>query len=808
MPKSFRLGGARFPFSPNHAVRAALAGTLAAVSGAAGAQALDEVVVTAERRAMDLQETPLSIVAFDSESLKLRGVDNLRDVTAFAPNFQIKGARGQGDSTPSFSIRGISSGGAATSERSVALYVDGIPMPRAQGSLLSVVDVERIEVLRGPQGTLFGRNSTGGAVRIFTKQPHAEREAYLEVTGGNFDRYDVNGMVNVPLSDSVFVRGQVGYLHQDGFVRKGSQLLGGSEEAFARLQGTFRPGDRFSSTFTLSYNDSKGTGSPLDVFGFDIAPGLIDGNHADWLSDALVAAGQPPLMQHDPRLLLDDFTDPAYCLIDDFDPDWDAACEQKNDSRTWMAIANLQWTLGDATTLTSLTGYSDLDHSNVADWQGWGLEIRPVDLTSEVFFQEFQLNTAFFDGRLDFVTGLNFYYEDVFEATRTIQRRSTSTFSFATGPRPGNPPNADAGLFVNDDNEVRETSKSVGLFASGTWHVTDALDVTAGLRFAYDEKDIEATEFASSNFVPMPGTDRTTIRAGDSWDAIDWRFTADYDLTDSFMLYATVSKAYRAGTFTGINVVSNLPGDAQSAAARAVPPERVISREAGFRSEWFDRRLRFNATYFDMDYTDRQAVRQVSTPGENAPLFFRIAVVSSGDVEISGWELETQWAPIENLLIEASAGFLDYTVLDPVANSGPYLYPEPAEESFTIGGRYTIPLATAGSLSFSFDYSWQDAQQTHPTANGDSAYEMPSYGLVNGRIRYLSSNGRWELTLFGNNLANKTYMTFGTRFGGGFFDAGGPAAETHPLTSPQRSGYGAIRGRPREWGLTMQYHFF
>src|SRR5688572_19686799 len=133
---------------------------LAVVSGVtavpAGAQALEEVVVTAERRETSLQETPISIQAFTSEALESKGVENLQDVTSFSPNFEIKGARGQGNNTPTFMIRGLSSGGAGTSERSVGLYVDGIPMPRSQGSLLSVVDIDRIEVLKGPQGTLFG----------------------------------------------------------------------------------------------------------------------------------------------------------------------------------------------------------------------------------------------------------------------------------------------------------------------------------------------------------------------------------------------------------------------------------------------------------------------------------------------------------------------------------------------------------------------------------------------------------------------------------------------------------------------------
>jgi iron complex outermembrane receptor protein len=379
----------------------------------------------------------------------------------------------------------------------------------------------------------------------------------------------------------------------------------------------------------------------------------------------------------------------------------------------------------------------------------------------------------------------------------------------------GTPPNADAGLFRTADNMVEEESTSWGVFSSGTWHFPQAFNVTAGVRYSADKKEITATELASANFTPVPGTTSTTVNADDDFNAVDWRITLDKQVTETFMAYATVSKAYRAGTYTGLNVVSATPplfaqtGAAQSAAARAVPPEHVLNKEIGVRTEWMDGKLRVNATTFSMDYTDRQAARQVSTPGENAPLFFRIAVVSSGDVKIRGWELDSQWSPAPNLVFDATAGLIDYTVLDPVANSGPFLFPEPAGASYSLGTRYTVPFAgLGGDVTFGLSYSRQGKAQTHPTSNSDSAYQQPAYGLLNGRIRYVSDNDKWEVALFGNNLTDKTYATFANRFGGGFFDAGGPAAETNPITSPRRSGFGAIRGRPREFGLTMRYNFF
>ncbi|MXP41904.1 TonB-dependent receptor plug domain-containing protein [Altererythrobacter soli] len=221
-----------------------------------------DIIVTAERRATDLQDTPLSIVAVTDEIVAAKGIDDLADLGSFTPNLNITPSRGNGGAIPSFSIRGISGGGGAVGERGVGLYIDGVFVPRTSGSVLLVLDVDRIEVLRGPQGTLFGRNSTGGAIRIFTKQPELQDfGGYIRVTAGNMDRADVIGTVNVPLGDTVAVRAQGAYLSQGGFVERGTQDLGGSEDVIGRLNVRFEPTDRFEATAGFLYSNSKASRS-------------------------------------------------------------------------------------------------------------------------------------------------------------------------------------------------------------------------------------------------------------------------------------------------------------------------------------------------------------------------------------------------------------------------------------------------------------------------------------------------------------------------------------------------------------------
>jgi iron complex outermembrane receptor protein len=768
-------------------------------SGTAAAQVLEEVTVTAERRETALQDTPISIVALSSETLERKGIEDISDVALFTPNLAINGSRGYGNNQPTFSIRGISGGGGTTSERGVALYIDGIYVPRTNGSVFRVFDIERIEVLRGPQGTLFGRNSTGGAVRIVTRQPGPEFESYLRGTLGNFDRREISGMVNIPVSETFSLRAQGAWLDQEGYVRRGTQDLGSSQDWVGRVQGALKLGDSANLTVGLLYTDSRSDGSPQDLETFDMQPGLVQGNFADWVSDAYVRAGQAPLATlNDQRIVLNDFTLPAICLLDDFDPDWDAACEQSNDNKYYQADAKLEWNLGDTLKLTSTSGYAKLDHVGQTDWQLLGTERRPDDVESKVLYQELQLNAGLFGGKVDLVTGLNFFYEDASSAGFLVNRRGTSTFSPAGGAANGN---GDAGLFITANIATEQKSRSYGWFNSATWHITNAFNFTVGARLAYDEKEIEQTRFAASDFVPAPGTTSTTVNADDNWSEIDWRGTLDYHFTDDLMAYVTASKAYRAGQYT-LNILPNVPGPLQSDDfINPVPPEKVLNYELGARSTWFDGRVRFNPTAFYMFWSSRQAARQIVDP--SAPVGFRIGIVDSGDVDIYGVELDTQIAVTEHLSFDGALGITRYKLKDPVANSGPNLFPSQASPSYNFGATYTLPLGTSSALAANVNYAYIGEQETHPTANSDSSYLLPSYNLVNARVTWTAPGARMNVALFANNLLDKTYATYATRFGGGYWDAGSGAG----VAAPPRSALGAVRGRPREFGVTVQYDF-
>ncbi|HEY8508736.1 MAG TPA: hypothetical protein VIL32_10285, partial [Steroidobacteraceae bacterium] len=216
-------------------------------------------------------------------------------------------------------------------------------------------------------------------------------------------------------------------------------------------------------------------------------------------------------------------------------------------------------------------------------------------------------------------------------------------------------------------------------------------------------------------------------------------------------------------------------------------------------------RLRVNPTAFFMQWSNRQAARQVDCTAEGAacPVGFRIMIVDSGDVDVYGLELDSQFAVTENLTLDASLGITEDDVKDPVANSGPNLFPAQPSPTYNIGATYARRISNGGRIAFNLNWAYVGDQPTHPTVNTDSDYILPSYDLVNARVQWVTSSGRNVISLFANNLLDETYATYATRFGGGYWDHGSGRGDAAPL----RSARSVVRGRPREYGITFQHNF-
>lgn len=795
-------------------------------SGDTDATRIQDIIVTAERRATNLQSTPLSIVAVTQEAVEAKGIQDIQGLAQFTPNLSITATRGSGNASASFTIRGISGGGGATGERGVGLYVDGIYMPRTSGSILRVLDIDRIEVLRGPQGTLFGRNSTGGAIRIFSQQPTSSFEGSLEATVGNFEHTDVIGMLNVPLGPNFALRVQGAYLNKDGYVTRGTQKLGADRDYIGRaqLRGELTPNLTFTAGFL--YNRSESNASPYVVEEFDVRPGIdgiIQGNYGGWLNDAFKLAGQAPLAPlNDRRVVKGNYSAPDLCFLDDFNPDYDDACNQINNSNYWQADLRIDWELSDTLSLHSVSGLSKLKHRANSDQQLLGFERRYENIDSKVFYQELQMNAALFGDAVDLVIGGTYFRErSAAPYNFQINRRGTANYPSS----PGTPANNDGGLYTRTITDVFQKAESWGAFASATWHIVEGLNLTGGLRHAWDHKDYTqtrypppATAYQPSDFIVAPGTTSTTVHAASPFRALDYRATLDYKFNDDIMVYGTISKAYKAGAFSvtvqSYTAANNfLNGEQQSELIRPIPNEKVLNYEAGLRSTLFDRRVRFNPTIFVMHWTNRQSAVRVTcgapgtpianlTPGSGqCPVGFLPLLQNQGDAWIRGLELDTQILVGGGLTLEGSLGLSRYKLKNGPANVI-YLNPDIPKTSFTLGGTYSVD-AAVGRVTMNMNYAYVGKFSVYPDASADSGHVMPAYGLVNARLQLAPHTVPVTLTFYANNLLNNVYASFAQRFGGGFWDAGAPTG----LAAPPRTMLSSLRGRPREVGLTVKYNF-
>jgi iron complex outermembrane receptor protein len=473
------------------------------------------------------------------------------------------------------------------------------------------------------------------------------------------------------------------------------------------------------------------------------------------------------------------------------------------------------------------------------------MEYRPSTVNSDVLYQEFQFNFTLANGKVDLVTGANYFKEDSGNPREWLENAIGSSTFAAAGPTAATGGSANGNLWgcndslgipcagtvrrtrITGDNSTDQTATAYGLFANGTIHFNKLVNLTLGVRESYDKKDFSNTLFANDSFIPQSGGS-TTVSASDHWDATDWRGTLDFQITNDLMVYLTSSQAFRSGTFMvppPVCATAVAPGALCNTyylrpQPGAVPPETLHNKEVGLRSEWLDGRFRFNATYYDMDYTDRQGASAVGDP--TSPTGFTIQLVNQGDVHLWGTEIETMFAVTKRFTLEAAAGEANFSMANACINNGPYLFPPPMEREYTLTARYDFS-GERGRYTAMVGYADTGPMQTHPggftpeenafygcTAFAasfiDSRYEVPSYGLVNASVRYETKSGKWATTLFVNNLTDEVYANNAQAFGRGFWTVGGPTGTVGPFAAP-RNAIADYRARPREVGLTFQYNF-
>lgn len=753
------------------------------------ATTLEDVIVTAERRSENLQDTPISVVAFSEDRLENLDVNNIQELQNFLPNVSVGGSNPAGGSAPDFSIRGVGQTSArASNERGVGLYIDDIYYPRSTGSLMNLGDVQRVEVLRGPQGTLFGRNNTGGAIRYFRNTPGREFEAEGKVTLGSFQRKDASLLLNAPLGEKAAFRGQVATFNRDGYVKVigTNRRLGGEDEFAARGALRFEPTDNLTIDLTYAYSRGHNDGDATLVRGTGTAgPSVAPYNLY------LASIGQSAIVANDPRWVsADGRSNFSRCILDavaTIPANFGTAvtqipntlatgtfCDEFRKTENKFASGSLTWKINDNLTFKSLTGWQDGFDRDEGDYGLFGASTNRVRNTMNSVSQEFQLTGAY--DRLDWVVGLYYFHETPSELI--VNRQLT----VVTGQ---------ARCCTGFDRFVDLDTTSKAVYGQATYDITDRLSVTAGLRQTWDDKEAVVSKIGV--YSPNLAVGDRTKSAKDKWDALDWRLTLDYKLAEDIMAYATYSRGFKSGGFNAeIALVNNV------AVVEPYDPEYVTNYEFGLRSQFFDNRVRANLTGFFMNFEDT-VIQYAEFVGGSVQTRF----LNAGELDIKGFEGEFLFALTPELTLAANVGHTDvkYAALGvdsplffqtgagcvaprTLANCEAQPLARTPKWTYTLGLDYKRPVA-GGLFVASLNHAFRGEQYSgNSTSN---SVLLPDYALTNLKLRF-KSDSFWEVAIYGNNIADKTYYTSGVD---------GRAANS-PLGTLS---YGL--GTPREWGVSL-----
>ena len=810
------------------AMMLALTGTaaLAEVADDDGAQTsgsgIAEIIVTAQRSETKLQDTPLSIVAVGGPELERQGTDSLSGFDTFIPNVTIGGTAAQGNAIINVAIRGIGGApqGFITQEGAVGIYVDDILFARPNGALLDLLDVERVEVLRGPQGTLFGRNTAGGAIRYVTKQPADKLEGSIKVVAGQRDRFDVSGMLNLPLADTLAARFSFAKKSRDGYVHRviDDTYVGGGDSTTMRGQLRWNPTDRLEVGLSADLIRTSDNGQPSLSTNFsptDLYPAALYGVSIPGDPPPSPAAYNSLRATAPASVSPSGYTNAAsdfayyygqatgkYEIYGGLTPD-------VNKFKSYGLTGTIAYELSDNLTIKSLTGYRDIDQIQNQDWDRTPIPLVQLNDTTniEYFTQELQLNGSFFDNRFKWVAGAFYYWDDSINT-----RRRFDPSAGANSPSQG-----DVGKGSFESKHIK--TESLAFFTQGTFAVTDALSLTGGVRWGEDKKDFTSFregrgQVCLAGGVPVAavGTPASCPLGSVStpspqtvngkWSSVSPRVSIDYRWSPEIMTYISAAKGYKGGGFNdGIQTRcyrSPLP----DCGLNEYMPENLWTYEAGIRTDLFDRRVRLNLTAFLTKYKDQQI--QLADPGP-PPLVYTV----NGDSTVKGFEAEFLASPVQDLVLKASVGYVDAGYDEDIRGASGAVAITPAvpfyrspKWSYTLGASYKVPVGDKGDVAFDVNWGWKDKQLSYPSPT--NFITLPSYGLLNGRITFQAEAG-WSVAVFGNNLTDKYYLTGG-------FDPSGPSSKPTPgLTGVAHDrvfGFTMLDvGRPREVGVELSYKF-
>jgi len=837
------MGATSRRISTCYAALAACAAAAAAIPQAQAAEnkvttteqqtTLTEILVTAQYRQQNLQDTPIAITAVTAEMIEQRSATNLADIASTAPSVVLRPASAAFGTSVTASIRGFGQGDFDPAfEPGVGLYIDDVYYPRLTGANFDLLDVDRVEVLRGPQGTLTGRNSEGGAIKFVTRKPTGDGGGYVTATYGSRDRINLRASSDFKLAENLTGRVSGTYADQDGYVdvldygcavpSSGLPALSGGTKCkqyslgdvgYRALRGILRynPSDRLDIMLSADYShDSHHNGAEVLLYGNNLNPNVqttnglpldsrfICGKWCNYTTTGspagTFAAGLIPPLNGFPMPAtagseLAELKGYGFSLnVDGGFTDW-LKLNSISAYRGWEQTFSID---GDLSPARDQFGNNDLTH-----WF-WSQELR---LNAEITKQ---INST-----------LGAYYSDekttyyTLQDIRYVALGLPAPVCAAIGGLPTETCPIFPLQFIGND-PVRTKSKAV--FGTVIWNATDALTFTGGLRYTKDYKSYTFYRYdlngktINAFLDPMHTlTGHTAIFEGSK---TDYRFSADYRFNPSVLAYVTVATGYKAGG------VGPRPFNVEQ--ARSFGPEKLTSYELGLKTDLFDRRVRVNGDVFYNDFKDAQltllSCPQFGGPGPCA------LPQNAGNAKVWGAEIEIVATPIDHLQFDISGSYIKWdwkcvnasvVTADPVKLAAfPGCSSDPSiigllsstpigfmKSKWTAGGQYEFGLGGAGSFTPRFDVAYQGSlpgSDLAPTPGSPSAIygQIPSYTVANARFTWRNEPKDLDIALEVTNLTDKYYFL-------SKFDLTGAGAGT--ITGSP--------GRPREWAITVKKKF-
>ncbi len=771
---------------------------------------LEEIVVTSRFREESLQQIPLAITALTAEMLAANGATNVIDIADWAPNVTIDQLGSGWGPTLAANVRGLGYGDfKPTTEPTVQFYVDDVVMARPTGAILDLLDLERVEVLRGPQGTLFGKNAIGGVVRLVSRKPGEDPGGNIEVTVGNYDQLDVRGSFDTTLiDDTLFSRVSFVSKRRQGWqnnvdfrcamVESGRGELAGvgdgimgwdggpvmvtdpndpaqiaADNAFAlptrvsergtdrncvvgrfgdqnmeAARGSLRfvPNDTFELNINADVTDQQDS-SPYDLISDIAQPGLIRLYNA---AVALPTWGVP----YDARFASPDIYTNYSGFNDNGGIDNGIETPNINNVTHWGASATLDWSF-EAVDVKLILAQREFDAQWGRDSDGSPM---PINHTLDTFRHEqdsieLRVSGTLFDDRTSWTIG---YFDlDQYDLNTNISVLFPNTNCNTTFPDPGNRTGLIGVACIDRVDNVWVNNS--GAFLNTVTDLTDRLSLTVGLRRSEDNKDILQERF-NRDGSPNPGFEDPILVLARAQET-DPMISLAYQVNDEIMVYGTYQEGFRGGGTTprpspGIRVPFG--------------PEQLENVEIGIKSDLLDGRLRLNASYYDMTYSDLQrGAAGLDEFGNPAWL-----TTNAGEAELDGFEIEAQSTIGQNWLIEGSLSNLNFQLTDlgnaspearirlgldpagaPDINDGPNRSPE---WSATLNFGYITTLDNGAEVSFRYGLSWRDDAWWGADGNADAPGNLvPAHSVSNARLTWVAPDQEWQASLFCTNCGDE-----------------------------------------------------